>query len=150
MNPTVTHLEHAEELRVAAAEHRSAAATLRAAESASCAGVRDVDRDMSPFDHEDDIVAVATAADGKSVTITLRAPSGMSEAALKSIIDCHIARNAAMGFTMPEMSFCPLSVRGATASVAKVPEGLAVTIRGADDAAAAEIISRTNALRSRK
>jgi hypothetical protein len=145
-NPTEKHLGHAEQLRTAAEAHRKAAAALRDAEARSCAGVSEVDRDMSPFDHQEDVLGVSPAATGRGTAITLRAVPGLDAAYLQKIVDCHLARNTSMGFAMPEMQTCPLAVKGSTASVAPDPRGLAVTVRATDDASLAEIDRRARAL----
>src|SRR5690349_21106778 len=50
-NPTDAHKADAEKHRKMAADHRAAAQALRDAESTSCSGIAESDRDVSPFDH---------------------------------------------------------------------------------------------------
>lgn len=145
-NPTERHLAHADELRAAAEAHRVAGAALVDAERRSCAGISDGDRDMSPFDHDEDVVAVRPASTGRGTTIVLRPVAGLDLAYARKLVECHVARNAAMGFDAPEMAFCPLAVRGVQALVEPDPAGVAVTIHGADATAVAEIERRANAL----
>jgi len=63
-----------------AADHRAAAQALRDAEGTSCGGIAESDRDVSPFDHREDITSV-TAYETKSPVGTkqqtekLQAPS---------------------------------------------------------------------------
>lgn len=146
-NPSPDHLRRAEADRAAAADHRAAAAALREAEAKACVSVGEVDRDMSPFEHDEDVLSVQQTADAKGTIVTLRAVDGLTESALRQLVDCHLARNAAMGYAMPEMMFCPLAVKNATASVTTGSSGLEVTVLGGDAVATAEIQKRANALR---
>src|SRR5690606_22738662 len=57
-NPTAEHLRMAEAHRVEAAGHRAASAALRDAEASACVGIAERDRDMSPFEHVEDIASV--------------------------------------------------------------------------------------------
>lgn len=52
------HRRDADAHRLAAAAHREAADTLREAESRSCSGLSDEDRDESPFAHRADVLSV--------------------------------------------------------------------------------------------
>jgi hypothetical protein len=159
-NPTAEHKAEAEKHRKMAADHRAAAQALRDAEARSCSGISDTDRDLSPFEHREEITGVtpSSAAGPKSVTpkqqtpklqgavVTFRAVPGMTAEWLQRVVDCHVARNASMGFDMPEMSFCPLAVKGARAKVASTGNGFAVTVESDDPAAAQEILRRAQAL----
>lgn len=156
-HPTAAQLKRTEQHRRMAAEHRAAAQSLRSAEAQACIGVPDRDRDQSPFDHREDIVSVEELFDrtlsGKNpvtrpagATITFRAVPGMTAEWLQRVIDCHLARNAAMGWDMPEMTYCPLTVKGAKATVTSTGIGFAVTVRADEFEAVAEIIRRAKAL----
>ena len=68
---------------------------------------------------------------------------------LQREVDCHMARNAALGYQMPEMSECPLMIKGATATVTSTGNGFAVSIRSDDMTAATDIRHRAEALTSR-
>jgi hypothetical protein len=146
-----------------AAEHRSASAALRQAEATACAGLPATDRDASPFTHVDDIARVEpiveaapgsdAARTGESVrtdvvgaVVTFRAVPGLTAPRLQQMIDCHLARNAALGHVVPEMPDCPLVPRRVTARVRSVGTAFAVEIRGADAAAAREIVARAGRL----
>jgi hypothetical protein len=74
-------------------------------------------------------------------TIVFRATPGLTVEWLQRIVDCHLARNSAVGHDMPEMAYCPLVPRGAQAKVRSVGDGFAVDVR-ADDAETAEEIWR--------
>jgi hypothetical protein len=147
--------------RKIAAEHRAAAQTLREAEARSCEGISDTDRDQSPFEHREDITGVTPYSEVRSpgdvgympqemtlkgAVITFRAVQGMTAEWLQRVVDCHLARNASMGFGMPEMSFCPLAVKGARAKVTSTGNGFSVTVESNDRATAEEILRRAQAL----
>jgi hypothetical protein len=68
---------------------------------------------------------------------------------LQRLIDCHLARNAALGHEVPEMPYCPLVPKGVTATVRPTPTGFAVEIRSSDRDTAKEIVRRAEGLRSR-
>jgi hypothetical protein len=159
-NPTEEHKTDAEKHRKMAADHRAAAQTLRDAEGRACVGVPDVDRDMSPFDHREDIASVTpynTPSPGAAgvkqqltklhgATVTFRAVPGVTAEWLQRVVDCHLARNASMGFDMPEMAYCPLAVKGARGKVASTGNGFAITVESDDSTAAQEILRRSQAL----
>ena len=155
-NPTETHSKEAAEHARAAADHRAGSQALKDAEARACVGVPAMDRDMSPFDHREDIVGVkaleeaATLPKGSSTVVgavvTFRAVPGMTAQWFQRVIDCHIARNAALGHNVPEMPYCPLVPKGASATVSATSDGFAVAVRGSDPAAAQEILRRSNGL----
>jgi hypothetical protein len=158
-NPTDLHLSDAKKHRRMAADHRAAGQTLRAAEAQSCAGISDDDRDISPFYHREEITSVQPAnapsprgkGDPGHVTgavVTFRAVSGLTAEWLQRIVDCHIARNNALGNDMPEMPYCPLVPKGVTAKVSSTGDGFAVTIESQDPNTAQEILRRAQSLKS--
>lgn len=167
VNPTEQHLEQADQLQKAAAAHRAASQALRDAEARACAGLSDEDRDISPFAHREDIVdvqpiisnvtsSVQSVASPKEqyakvrgATVTFRAVPGMTAAWLQRVVDCHLARNAALGHVVPEMPFCPLVPNGVTAIVSEAGGGFAVAIQSDDDATAEEVLRRARALVTR-
>ncbi|MDX2054620.1 MAG: hypothetical protein SFV15_19625 [Polyangiaceae bacterium] len=157
LNPTTAHLHAAEDHRRQAADHRAASAALRGAEARSCVGISSDDRDMSPFEHVEDITSVEPLIDrnGSSVApslrtvgaiVTFRAVPGMTSKWLQRVMDCHLARNASLGHTVPEMPNCPLVLKGAQARVTATGNGFAVAIRSDDPATAREILSRAERL----
>ena len=152
-NPSAAHLQAAQEHRVRAAQHRAESEKLRNAEASACERVPAADRDMSPFRHPEDILSVAplTEATPKGArvvgaAILFRAVPKMTEAWLQRVIDCHLARNDALGHDVPEMPYCPLVPMGAVAQVTATSRGFAVAIRSSDAAAAAEILRRARLL----
>ena len=158
-NPTATHLWDAAEHRRHAADHRAASAALREAEARACAGVAEADRDMSPFEHREDVVSVAPLAlpeaDARARTpaerqlgavVKFRAVPGLTAEWLQRIVDCHLARNAALGHVVPEMPDCPLVPRDVAARVLPAGDGFAVEVRAADPSGAREVLSRAQRL----
>ena len=127
-NPTAEHLREAEAHRRHAAEHRAASKLLRGAEATACRGVASEDRDLSPF------------------CVVFKPIPGMTPEFLQRLVDCHLARNAAMGTDMPEMEYCPLALSGVTAQVLRVWDGLAIEVRSSKPETALRILARANAL----
>jgi hypothetical protein len=151
-NPTAAHQEEAEAHRRAAAEHRAGSEALRQAESAACVGIAPDDRDVSPFEHPEDIASVEPLVESgrpAGAIITFRAVRGLDADALERIVACHLARNASLGHRVPEMPTCPLVPNGAEARVAANGDSLVVTVRSSDAAAAREILSRAQSILGR-
>ena len=164
-NPTEGHNKQAEQHRRAAEAHGAAARVLGEAETRACQGVSEADRDMSPFRHREAISEVKaltrmvngpldTAYGGgeravdepAGATIVLLPAAGVTAERLERIVQCHIARNAALGNNLQEMPLCPLVPKGVSATVTSNGNGFAVNISGADKATAAEILRRAQAL----
>jgi hypothetical protein len=156
-NPTAQHSDEAKHHHELAAKHRAAAAALTDAEKSACAGLSDDDRDISPFFHREDIQSVSvlteTVKSGKSstqkevgATVVFRAVPGMTAEWLQRVVDCHVARAAAVGHDMPEMSYCPLMPKGVKAKVTSAGNGFAVNLSADDAATIAEIKKRAQAL----
>jgi hypothetical protein len=157
-NPTDEHRQDAEKHRKMAADHRAAAQTLKDAETQSCAGLSDDDRDMSPFYHREDVAEVkphvaevrvgnrkptqkTTGAD-----IVFKAVPGLTAEWLQRVADCHVARASAVGHTMPEMDYCPLVLKNVSAKVSSTGTGFAVAVTSDNPETAKEIIRRADAL----
>jgi len=158
-NPTAEHRVEADKYSRMAADHRAASQALRDAEARACVGLADRDRDMSPFAHREDIASVeplsasasapGTAPRVEGALITFRAIPGMTIAWLQRIVDCHVARNAALGHDVPEMAFCPLVPNHVTATVTQASGGFAVAVRSDDPATSQEILKRARTLVSK-
>jgi hypothetical protein len=157
VNPTRAHIATADEHREAAAQHRAASQALRDAEAQACAGLTDEDRDMSPFAHNADIQSVEQFRETKrrgrqhvsrdaGATVVFRAQPGLTTEWLQRLVDCHLARNAALGDQMEGMQYCPLAVRGARAAVRSVGNGFAVDVSADSPDAVAEIWRRAQVL----
>jgi hypothetical protein len=157
-NPTQGHLEDANKHRKMAADHRAAAQALRSAEAQACAGISDDDRDISPFYHREDITSVQPAVVSKTgkergeqvvgAVVVFRAVPGLTAEWLQRIVECHIARNNALGNDLPEMPYCPLVPKGITAKVSSTGDGFAVTIESQDPNTAKEVLRRAQALKT--
>ena len=155
-NATSEHRAEADKHTKMAADHRAASKALRDAEASACVGVSDQDRDMSPFHHRDDITRVdpitersgpkSSMSNIAGATVVFRAVPGMTAEFLQRIVDCHLARNAALGHVVPEMPYCPLVPKGVTARVSSTGDGFAVAIRGNDAATSAQVLERARAL----
>lgn len=147
-NPTAIFREEAAQLRKMAAEHRAASQALRDAEARACVGLSERNRDMSPFEHAGDITGVEPSAGG--AVISFRPVPGMTAQWLQRVLDCHLARNAALGNQMPEMSSCPLVPKDVTAKVTPTDKGFAVTVRSDNGDSAKEILRRAQRLFARQ
>jgi hypothetical protein len=147
-----------DEHRAMAARHRAESAALRNAEAQACVGITESDRNMSPFEHAADIVSVepyiqeerigdsgVTKREAGAIVI-FRAVPGLTAEWLQRLVDCHLARNAALGHLVPEMPNCPLVPRGVTASVRSVGNGFAVEVEGRDPDTAHAILARSQRL----
>jgi len=156
-NPTAKHGSDAESHKEMASKHRAAAAALVQAESVSCAGIDTADRDVSPFYHREDIASVTplnrdvrtgkqTSSVGAGATVTFRAVPMLTAEWLQHEINCHVARAAAVGFEMPEMSYCPLMLKGVKATVSSAGDSFVVQLESDDANTAKEILSRSQAL----
>jgi hypothetical protein len=166
-NPTAEHRRDAELHRKRAADHRAASLALRDAEGRACTGISESDRDESPFHHTEDITSIEPLSvyDGASngsagpaqfprsarhvegAVVEFRAVPGMTVEWLQRVVDCHLARNAALGHDVPEMSYCPLVPKGVEATVTAARGGFAVSIRSTVPAVAEDILRRSRALR---
>ncbi|HEY4121787.1 MAG TPA: hypothetical protein VGM56_28165 [Byssovorax sp.] len=69
-----------------------------------------------------------------------------SAPSLQRIVDCHLARNDALGHVVPWMLYCPLVPRDVTAMVTDEPQGLAIRVESPDPAAAREVKYRVGEL----
>ena len=82
--------------------------------------------------------------------VTFRAVPGMTAQWLQRVVDCHLARNAALGHDVPEMGYCPLVPKGVTAKASGTEAGFAVVIRADDSQTAQEVLKRARALTGRQ
>ena len=142
-NPTEEHKAEVARHRALAAEHRAAAQALRDAEAGACGGIPEEERDTSPFFHREDIVSVSelksSTARGKTqiesaagARAVFRAVPGLTAEWLQREVDCHLARAAAMGHSMPEMDYCPLVLKDVIAKVSSTGDGFAIDVTSAD------------------
>lgn len=157
MNPTASHLEEERRHVELARGHREASQALRDAELAACAGIPETDRDVSPFAHREDIEKVERVWERREpgraeeprqlgAAVYYRPVPGLTAEWLQRLVDCHLARNAALGHDRPEMAFCPLALRDVRAAVRSTGKGFAVTVTSTDPRLAREILHRASAL----
>ena len=153
INPSEEHAMQAEWHRRAAEAHRAASNALRDAEASACQGIAVPDRDMSPFAQREDVRTVTATIEGAGpdqclvgATVVFRSVPKMTAEWLQRSVDCHIARNAALGFPSDEMEYCPLALPGVTAVVTAVTDGYAVALRTEDPATAELVLGRARAL----
>jgi hypothetical protein len=137
MSRAAVHLERARRAR-------AVSSALGAAEARDCAGVSPGDRDLSPFGHRRDIVGVAAIEGGAAVTFAL--VPGLTVAALREIVACHLARDAVLEPIGRAPVDCPLAVGGAMARVGNTAGGLVVEVTAAERGAVREILERARAL----
>lgn len=173
-NPTDKHRKQAEQHKKLAEKHRAASKAVVDAEQRFCSGIPEADRDLSPFAHREDIIAVqgrkkpdanyaysgtegvleipieqaekANPGSLQGARVTFRAVSGMTGEWLQRVVNCHLARNAVVGGG--DMPYCPLAVRHATAIVTSTGGGFAVDIISDNADSVREIVRRAAALRA--
>ncbi len=157
INPTEPHRQEAERHRALAAAHRTASQALRDAEERVCGGIAESDRDTSPFEHREDIVRVERLTERRTMgrteieyavgaRLVIRAVPWMTAEWLQRVVDCHVARNAALGHEVPEMPTCPLVPAGVTRRAQAIGIGFAIDVRGDTDAVRDEIWRRAQLL----
>jgi hypothetical protein len=143
-----------------AADHRKSARELRAVEEQVCAGLAPDDRDLSPFSHHGDILGVGPFAAAPvlrrnqprivGATVLFRPVPGLTLAELQHLFDCHLARNATIGYATAsaEMGGCLLTQEGTRATVRAVDNGFAVDVTADSASVGQEIWRRAQLLAS--
>jgi hypothetical protein len=144
-NPTGHHLREASSLRREAQRHRKASHDLRVAEERACADIPELHRDFSPFYHHSHITGAEIGDRGPIVVHFDKIPK-TTAAGLQRLVDCHLARNAAMGFEMEEMDYCPLAIPGVSATVVDTEAGVDIKLDTDDEQPRAEVASRVESL----
>lgn len=76
-----------------------------------------------------------------------KAVPGLTRERLQDLVDCHIARNAALGHKVPEMPYCPLVPRDVTAVVGTFKDGFVIRVTSSDDKVAAELWERAQLIK---
>ncbi len=149
-NPTERHLVEARRHERIAASHLAASKALRDREEASCVGVPEPDRHVSPFSHHEDILSLSVDvdSDGKPIGLTYEfAPvPGLTAASFKRLLDCHMAIDAELGNDVPELDDCPIVPRGVRAQVAPAGQGFRVVLRADSKAGTDDMILRAQRL----
>jgi hypothetical protein len=143
-----------------AAEHRTAAKTLREMEESACAGLPTSERDQSPLLGNEAVISAVplwplpSSAKGAparklvGASMVLRAERGVTAEWLQRVVDCHVARNALGEGKAAAMRDCPLAVTGISAVVRSTGTGFAVEIAANDpgSGAAEEVLRRASKL----
>lgn len=157
VNPTEEHKKKAGKYASLAAKHRAAGQALQEAEARACSGVPERDRDLDPISRREDIAGAtpvyAPVQSGDTIqsvmrgaVVTFRGVRGLTAASLQRLVDCHLARGAAMGHPASEMPDCALFLKGVTATARNVGGGVALELLGDDEASATEIWNRVRRL----
>jgi hypothetical protein len=153
-NPTEYELSQAAAHLAQAKKHREAARALRDAEGKACSQIAFRDRDLSPLLRQRDIVSVEEIGHSggrgplgapAGAAIVFAAVSGLTADILQHIADCHLARNAALGFEQVDYND-PLNVHGASAKVRTIDGRIVIEVTSTDAGAALEILRRARAL----
>lgn len=143
----------------------SAPADPRRAEAEACAGIPERDHGESPFARSVEAIAaeplyevvrpgpsssVGPAVEAlRGARLSVRAAPGVTVEWLQHVVNCHLARTAALGHEPTQMPRCPLALRGATATVRSGGDRLIVEVRARNPSAAAEIWKRAHLLAAR-
>lgn len=136
-------------LRKHASEHRVAAAELEEAETTACQGLSKADQILSPFYRWSNITFVNPRLDG--ATIVFGEEPGLTREYMKRLVDCHRARDAALGYDVPEAAYSPLALKGIdSAVVTQLSQGIGVTITSSQHPVAVEISARARHLIARE
>jgi hypothetical protein len=126
----------AEDDRDAAQEHGRVSLALRQAELSACAGVDE--RDLAPGEVMD--AQVIQGPDGVvGARMRFHDLRRLSVDDLHRSLDCRVARDDALGHESPQLGYCPLVPRGASATVTTVPHGYMLEVRSATPSTAQEI-----------
>lgn len=150
-----SHATEIEEHERAAAQQQETA-DLQRAEQRACAEVSKADREQTPFSHRADILSVQPlvlkSPDGRErevgAVVVFRKVPHLSAQRLKDIVDCHLARNAALGVERHDLEYCPLTVnplafKNLKIDVVERADGLALTLETNDSSEVAhEILLR--------
>jgi hypothetical protein len=119
----------------------------------ACAGLPEADRESSPLDRPEEIVAVEELRSWprhpkqlqawgpvEGVRVTVRPEKGVTKEYLSRVMNCHVARGATRSATgSPTAAANPLAVPGATATVHSTGDAFSIEIRGEDRASSQAI-----------
>jgi hypothetical protein len=142
-------LFEAQRARDEADAFRARAQSMRAAEKRACAGLGDLDRQVSPMAHTRQIVRVDRLdAQGRLIgaRVTFAKVPGLTRDRLQQLVDCHVAIADEMGHDDRAQTFDPLSAPDASAGVRESDAGFEVTVVTSNPTSASEILRRAQAL----
>lgn len=153
--PSEKHLDEDRAYQGLSGKRPAVSRALHAAETRSCGGIPNRDRNITPFVHAEEIVSVELLPVdiGRNVVsgrrIVFRALSDITAEGLQRLIDCHVARNAALGYQHGDHNpLCPLAVKTVAANVTAHPMGWSIDLIPDSEAAARELRRRTESLRA--
>jgi hypothetical protein len=136
----------------AAAEHLAAARRIRDHAEQVCSGLDEYAR-QEPFPDRAAVASVgwlmhphrrgAKRIHGARLLLAAHAPRAGE---LQRMLDCHLARSAALGWDRPESGRCPLCVRGATAKAVEGEGGPRIEVDTGGGPAAEEVWRRARLL----
>jgi len=153
-NPGDAELRLADQDRQAAAAHRKASLALRAAEARACSGLADKDRDRSPLSRADEVARVLLVRDPWTETQPPREVAALiffqplrdaNATWLQQVVDCHLARNAALGPGAAPAGD-PLGVEGVQVHAGGPPEALYLFLDARTPAGMSEVATRSRRL----
>lgn len=150
-----TQPREAERQRALAARHRAASDALRAAELRSCSGLPQRDIDENPFLHQEDLAGVeslpiAIAPPYEGAMVLFRAAPGLTAEHMQRVLDCQLARDAAIGHDSPELARDPLAPLDVKARAFTTPGGIGVAVWSIEPKSAQKVRDRIGALFGRK
>lgn len=133
---------------VAEAQRQALGAPLRQAETDACAGLTETEVALSPFYFREDIVRIEALPDGHGARVRFGAVPYLTEARMKQVIDCHLAR--AHVICDPSTSdYCPLALGNVTTHIHLDQSVLIVDIEGTSPESTDAILERLETLRPR-
>jgi hypothetical protein len=147
--------QEAERHRALAAKHRAASEALRAAELHACGGLREQDIDQSPFLRGSEMVGVETlpidlAPPYEGAVVLFRAAPGLTAERMQQVLDCQLARDAAIGHDSPQLARDPLAPRDVKARAFTTPNGIAAAIWSIEPRSARQVRERIGAIFGRR
>ncbi len=151
------HETEASRQRWIAAQHRNAAARIRAREAKACQGLSDDQRTADLLQPNEELMAVRDMPDysrtGKAsdtrggATLLLRPDAGQNAKQVEQRLQCRVARAAVNGKS--ELESSPLAVPGAQANVVETDDGWLVEVTAGDRKTVQEIKRRARALEAK-
>jgi hypothetical protein len=145
----------AERHRALAAKHRAASEALRAAELRACGGLSQQDIDQSPFLRGSEMAGVETlpidlAPPYEGAVVLFRAAPALTAERMQQVLDCQLARDAAIGHDSPDLARDPLAPRDVKARAFTTPNGIAVAVWSIDPRSARQVRDRIGAIFGRR
>lgn len=148
--PTMQQQMKADSLRREAAEHRTMAKNLLAAERRACQGLSQEDIDRGPFFYQRDIARVepikTREGEIKGARIEFASVPGLTVHWMERAIECAQARAAVLGYPRDYMRESPLMIPGVEATVQMKGTHVEVIMQARDRLTAIQVLGRSEAL----